>query len=43
MPLEGGLISHLACLVYACYLGKLQYCESHEFGLKLHTSAMPES
>ena len=23
MPLQGGLISHLACLVYLLYLGKL--------------------
>jgi len=34
MPLKGGLMYHLTCLLYVPYLGKLQDPENHKFGSK---------
>jgi len=38
MPLNGGLIFYLTCLVYSPYLAKREDSENHEFSLKLHIS-----
>jgi len=39
MPSKGALISHLTCLVYVPYLGKLYDPENHDFILKLHAKS----
>jgi len=36
MASNGGLTSHLACLVYVPYLGKLYDPENHKFSFKEH-------
>jgi len=40
MPLKGGLIYHLTCLLYTPYLGKLCDLKNHEFSLKLRISVI---
>jgi len=40
MPLKGGLISYLACLMYVPYLWKLYKLENHEVSLQLHIYSM---
>jgi len=40
MPLKGGLVYHLTCLLYAPYLGKLKDPKNQEFSLKVQLYVM---